>query len=85
MDSDEREEWEGEPEPEDAAITRRLQELEERQVRQAMARRRPESRRPRNTAWIAFALLLVSIYVFWVLPRQLGSRPVRVRFTQEQK
>lgn len=30
--------------------------------------------------WLLLILLLGSLYVFWVLPFQLGSRPVRVEF-----
>ncbi len=89
VNSDEREEWEEDPEeeeePEDPAVTRKFQELETRQAKQAPTKRRPARRKPRSTAWIALILLLASIYVFWVLPYQLGSRPVRVEFSQDKK
>jgi len=37
---------------------------------------RPKRRFP----WLLFILLLMSAYAFWVLPAQLGSRPVQVEF-----
>lgn len=42
--------------------------------------KREEPTGRRSTVWIALILLLGSLYVFWVLPAQLGSRPVQVEF-----
>ncbi|MCW5943463.1 MAG: hypothetical protein KIS66_14620 [Fimbriimonadaceae bacterium] len=44
-----------------------------------MSARQPPPRR-RVGAWLPILLLLGSIYVFWVLPAQLGERPVRADF-----
>jgi hypothetical protein len=84
MDAEEREDPEGERELEAEAPHRAFdqEEFESRPVRSRTVRR-PKKRR--STAWIAFILLLASIYVFWVLPYQLGSHPVRVEFTQDKK
>lgn len=42
--------------------------------------KREEPTGRRSTVWIALILLLGSLYVFWVLPAQLGRRPVQVEF-----
>jgi hypothetical protein len=37
-------------------------------------------RKPAKFPWLALILLAASIYVFWVLPRQIPQKPVDVRF-----
>lgn len=84
MDADEREDLEGPPETEAAEAPHIAPDADgpERQVRPRKRRARP---RKRSSAWIALVLLLASIYVFWILPYQTGSRPVRVEFSQDTK
>lgn len=36
----------------------------------------------RRFPWLPLVLLLGTIYVFWVLPAQLGDRPVKVQFDE---
>ena len=33
--------------------------------------------------WLALIVLIASIYVFWVLPSQLGDKPVDVEFSSK--
>ena len=33
--------------------------------------------------WLALLVLLGSLYLFWVLPGQLGSKPVEVEFSSK--
>lgn len=40
--------------------------------------RSPARRKP--FPWLVLILLLGSVYAFWILPRQLGDRPVEVEF-----
>ncbi|HRI43361.1 MAG TPA: hypothetical protein PLL78_05615 [Fimbriimonadaceae bacterium] len=40
----------------------------------------PRPTRERRFPWLPLVLLLVSLYLFWVLPHQLGDRPVKVEF-----
>jgi len=84
MDAEEREEPEGERQSEEPVEVRPPADEEPQlsPVRSRVVRRRKARR---STAWIAFILLLASIYVFWVLPYQLGSHPVRVEFSQDKK
>lgn len=32
--------------------------------------------------WLLLLLFLASVYIFWILPYQLGPRPVRVEFAE---
>jgi hypothetical protein len=42
-------------------------------------------RRKRKFPWIALVLLLATVYFFWVLPNQLGDRPVNAEFLYGQE
>ena len=49
-------------------------------------RRRVLKAAPREPfPWWPFLLLLLTIGLFWILPRQMGSPPVRVEFGQEER
>jgi hypothetical protein len=56
-------------------------------MKRAVARQfgKPKKRFP----WLLFLLLLASLYAFWILPYQLGTRKVQVEFvpagSQDQK
>lgn len=39
----------------------------------------------RRFPWLPLILLLGSIYLFWILPYQLGDRPVEVEFERAQE
>lgn len=39
------------------------------------------SGRRKRFPWIPLLALLGTIYLFWVLPHQLGDRPIDVEFT----
>jgi hypothetical protein len=45
------------------------------------SRKRDKGRFP----WWPLVLLLASIYLFWVLPYQRGSQPVKVEFEQPKQ
>jgi len=45
----------------------------------------PKPRRKSNIPWWPIILLLASVYLFWVLPHQLGDRPVDVEFETPEK
>ena len=45
------------------------------------SRKRDKGRFP----WWPLVLLLASIYLFWVLPYQRGSQPVKVEFEQPKR
>ncbi|HRF59495.1 MAG TPA: hypothetical protein PLH94_06210 [Fimbriimonadaceae bacterium] len=34
--------------------------------------------------WLPLLILIASLYVFWILPMQLGDRPVRVEFDRKK-
>lgn len=40
----------------------------------------PRSNTKGSRIWIPLVLLLISLFVFWLLPAQLGLRPVHVEF-----
>jgi hypothetical protein len=44
------------------------------------APRRPSPKFP----WVALFVLLVTLYLFWVLPYQVGSPPVKVEFSGKE-
>jgi hypothetical protein len=44
------------------------------------ATQRPESGRDSSFPWVALLLLAISVYLFWILPRQLPDRPTEVVF-----
>ena len=83
MDGEEREEPIDEPEEDVSAPERHRPDAIEPES--APVRRKRSVKRRRSTAWIALVLLLASIYVFWVLPYQLGSHPVQVEFSKDGK
>jgi hypothetical protein len=41
---------------------------------------KPQGRRAKRFPWLLLLALLGSIYVFWVLPRQIGPRRVKAEF-----
>ncbi|HXH60151.1 MAG TPA: hypothetical protein VNI20_02205 [Fimbriimonadaceae bacterium] len=41
-----------------------------------------KQRNRKRFPWWPLVLLLLSIYLFWVLPYQRGDRPVKVEFEQ---
>ena len=44
---------------------------------------KPETRRRVTTRpfpWLLLLVFLATVYIFWVLPRQLGDHPVKVDF-----
>jgi hypothetical protein len=43
---------------------------------------RSQRRRKERFPWLLLLLLLGSVYLFWGLPYQLGSRPVQVDFVE---
>lgn len=45
-----------------------------------------ELARKREALWTVSLLILLigSVYIFWVLPYQLGSRPVQVKFEKKK-
>ena len=45
----------------------------------------PSKRAKPKYPWVLLLLLIASVYVFWVLPIQLGTRPVRVEFAGENE
>jgi hypothetical protein len=51
-----------------------------------MEQRAPRKAKPkRRFPWVLFLLLLASVYVFWILPLQIGPRPVHVQFVPDTK
>lgn len=77
-------------EDEDALIDDYLERRQKAAVSQAPeARKRIDKRevaKKRETYWslTLLVLLLGSVYVFWVLPYQLGTHPVRVYFENKK-
>ena len=80
------EEWEDEDALIDDYMKRRTQTVPEtpQPKRPAVERKEQEARRETYLAIILLALFLGSIYLFWVLPYQLGSHPVRVNFERKK-
>jgi len=77
-------------EDEDALIDDYLERRQKAVVSQAPEVRKRidkrEAAKKRETYWALslLVLLLSSIYIFWVLPYQLGSHPVRVFFENKK-
>jgi hypothetical protein len=46
-----------------------------------MARPTPPAKAKSTGIWLPLGLLLVSVYLFWVLPYQRGPQKVRVEFS----
>lgn len=82
---------ESEPyEDEDALIDDYMERRQKAASSQIQEARRTVSKaevaKKRETIWALslLALLIGSIFVFWVLPSQLGTRPVRVYFENKK-
>jgi hypothetical protein len=46
----------------------------------AKGKRKLSTSKSETFPWLPLLLFLASIYIFWVLPRQLGSQPPKVQF-----
>ena len=44
----------------------------------------PKSGKPKFP-WLLLLALIATVYIFWILPYQLGPRPVRVEFAGNDK
>ena len=50
-----------------------------------MSRPAPVRRKKPPFPWVLLLLLLGSVYLFWILPVQLGPRPIQVDFVPAPK